>query len=202
MSAPIPFVRMAYSARPLRRIGRGGSVSRRDRNQVAGNCAQLAWAHNSKGKVKPIPSYSSGGGLGEALLLEKRLPQRSSISPHRIGRGGSVSRRDRNQVAGNCAHLAWARNSEGKVKSIPSYSSGEGVWGRGASLREAASPPESLIPIATLREGARGRGLLLEKPPPSHTLSFLFIRLLRIGFLLSCAARGGTGYRRRGGRER
>ena len=26
---------------------------------------------------------------------------------------------------------------------IPSCSSGEGVWGRGASLREAASPPES-----------------------------------------------------------
>ena len=82
MSAPIPFVRMAYIARPLRCIGRGGFVSRRDRNQVAGNCAQLA----------------------------------------------------------------WVRNSEGKVKSIPSYSSEEGVWGRGASLREAASPPDLSIP--------------------------------------------------------
>ena len=29
-----------------------------------------------------------------------------------------------------------------KNYSNPSYSSGEGVWGRGASLREAASPPE------------------------------------------------------------
>ena len=128
------------------RIGRGGSVSRRDRNQVAGNCAHLAWARNAKGKVKLIPSYSSGGGPGETLLLEKRpLPEIKHFSC-RIGRGGSVSRRDRNQVAGNCAQLAWARNSEGRVKPIPSYSSGEGVWGRGASLREAASPPESPSP--------------------------------------------------------
>ena len=43
---------------------------------------------------------------------------------------------------------------------IPSYSSGEGVWGRGASLREAASPPEFHFPIAPLREGVRGRTLL------------------------------------------
>ena len=43
----------------------------------------------------------------------------------------------------NRAQLAWARKSEGTHKPIPSYSSGEGVWGRGASLREAAAPPES-----------------------------------------------------------
>ena len=196
------FLLLAYFARPLRCIGRGGSVSRRDRNQVAGNCAHLAWARNSEGRVKLIPSYSSGGGPGETLLLEKRPPPEFVHSPQRIGRGGSVSRRDRNQVAGNCAHLAWARNSKGKDKPIPSYSSGEGVWGRGASLREAASPPESLLAHSYSSGGSAREGLLLEKPPPSHTLSFLFIRLLRIGFLLSCAARGGTGYRRRGERGR
>ena len=54
--------------------GRGGSVSRRDHNQLAGNRAHLAWARKSKGKLKLIPSYSSGGGPGEALLLEKRPP--------------------------------------------------------------------------------------------------------------------------------
>ena len=43
-------------------------------------------------------------------------------------------------------------------------SSGEGVWGRGASLREAASPPES-PPHTSLREGARGRGLLFREAP-------------------------------------
>ena len=62
--------------------GRGGSVSRRDHNQAAGNCAQLAWGHKSEGKVKPIPSYSSGGGPGEALLLEKRPPP--AFSPLRL----------------------------------------------------------------------------------------------------------------------
>ena len=54
--------------------GRGGSVSRRDLNQLARKRAQLAWGLNSKGKDKSIPSYSSGGGPGEALLLEKRPP--------------------------------------------------------------------------------------------------------------------------------
>ena len=45
-----------------------------------------------------------------------------------------------------------------------SRSSGEGVWGRGASLREAASPPESPH-RKSLREGARGRGLLYQRSP-------------------------------------
>ena len=45
--------------------GRGGSVSRRDHNQLAGSRAQLAWMRKPEGSVKPIPSYSSGGGPGE-----------------------------------------------------------------------------------------------------------------------------------------
>ena len=48
--------------------------------------------------------------------------------------------------------------------SNASRSSGEGVWGRGASLREAASPPESPH-RKSLREGARGRGLLYQRSP-------------------------------------
>ncbi len=55
-------------------------------------------------------------------------------------------------------------NDEEATTSNASRSSGEGVWGRGASLREAASPPES--PHRTsLREGARGRGLLFREAP-------------------------------------
>ena len=50
----------------------------------------------------------------------------------------------------NRAHAAWAHKSVGKDKPIPSRSSGEGVWGRGASLREAASPPESPSPYHLL----------------------------------------------------
>ena len=65
---------------------------------------------------------------------------------------------------GDHPHVAWARKSAETYKPIPSRSSGEGVWGRGASLREAASPPES--PHRTsLREGARGRGLLFREAP-------------------------------------
>ena len=39
-----------------------------------GNQPQLAWAHKPGGRTKPIPSYSSGGGPGEGLLLEKPPP--------------------------------------------------------------------------------------------------------------------------------
>ena len=45
----------------------------------------------------------------------------------------------------------------------------EGSGGRGASLREAASPPSVPPPTVVLREGARGRGLLAKKPPPSQS---------------------------------
>ena len=47
------------------------------------------------------------------------------------------------QLVGKRIHLAWVRKPEGKDKLIPSYSSGEGVWGGGASLREAAASPAS-----------------------------------------------------------
>ena len=54
--------------------GRGGSVSRRDLNQLARKRAQLAGARKHEESVNSNPSYSSGGGPGEALLLEKRPP--------------------------------------------------------------------------------------------------------------------------------
>ena len=50
-----------------------------------------------------------------------------------------------------------------------SRSSGEGVWGRGASLREAASPPECPPHLRLFGEGARGRGASLQRSsPPSQ----------------------------------
>ena len=58
-------------------------------------------------------------------------------------------------------HLAWALTSAGKTKPIPSYSSGEGVWGRGASLREAASPPESPLPPSAFPGGSAREGTFL-----------------------------------------
>ena len=87
--------------------GRGGSVSRRDLNQLAGNRAQLAGAYSLRKESTRTPAALREGARGRGFSQRSRLP--------RIPR----------------------------TFLIPSYSSGEGVWGRGASLREAASPPAS-----------------------------------------------------------
>ena len=90
-------------------------------------------AEGAFGDVPPRKASPERGGAREA---GGGVPSPT----RRNGRGGSVSRRDLNQAARNRAHLAWAHKPGEKVKPIPSYSSGEGVRGRGASLREAASP--------------------------------------------------------------
>ena len=63
-------------------------------------------------------------------------------SPAPQGRGGSVSRRDHNQVYRRRTHLSGGTSHAEVRNPNANRSSGEGVWGRGASLREAASPPE------------------------------------------------------------
>ena len=60
--------------------------------------------------------------------------------PTLAGRGGSVSRRDHNQATGNRVQLTGGTKSEEPYPLNASRSSGEGVWGRGASLREAPLP--------------------------------------------------------------
>ena len=105
-----------------------GSVSRRDLNRAYRRPPTLAWVRKSEGRTKPIPSHSSGGGPGEALLLEKRPPPEFSHSL--AGRGGSVSRRDLDQ--------AYRRPPTPRM---------------GTQVRKKRT---SLFP-ATLREGGRGR---------------------------------------------
>ena len=65
-------------------------------------------------------------------------------NPTLAGRGGSVSRRDHNQAYWRDIHLPGGTKQEKRRTPNATRSSGEGVWGRGASLREAASPPEYL----------------------------------------------------------
>ena len=103
--------------------------------------------------------------------------------PPLAGRGGSVSRRDHNLLARNRAQLAGGTKPAEASNSNASRSSGEGVWGRGASLREAASPPESPH-RKSLRKGARGRGLLYREAPSlakSYTsqISFAYCAMVR-----------------------
>ena len=92
--------------------------------------------------------------------------------PTLAGRGGSVSRRDHNQAHRRRAQFSGGTNSEEPHKPNASRSSGEGVWGGGASLREAASSPESPRFVSwggSAREGT----FLLEKSPPSHIFNIL-----------------------------
>ena len=125
---------------------------------------------------------SPSGGF--ALALWKPLPDRSS----------NYAVFQREQVAAALSAAVTTTKPIGdaptpqaeptKKKSRPpnaSRSSGEGVWGRGASLREAASPPES--PHRTsLREGARGRGLLYREAPSLASFHALFPHtILRLG---------------------
>ena len=116
--------------------------------------------HLRRGEIPSLPPSAEGGGSSASA------DGGGYAHPSHV-RGGSVSRRGLTQAYRRPPALAWARKSEGTYKPIPSYSSGEGVWGRGASLREAASPPES--PYRCLFEREReGGGFSSEKPPPSH----------------------------------
>ena len=108
----------------------------------------LLEADDSQGRGVPSVSLTADNSLcggSQGSDGDKRCAAVAVIKRARPlrGRGGSVSRRALNPKTRKRAHLSWGRKLEGKVKPIPSHSSGEGVWGRGASLREAASPPES-----------------------------------------------------------
>ena len=63
----------------LRCNGRGGSVSRRDLDQLTGDRAQLAGGTTSAEAVKPIANRSSGGSAREGLLSEKPPPSHSPV---------------------------------------------------------------------------------------------------------------------------
>ena len=90
--------------------------------------------------------------------------------PPLADRGGSVSRRDHNLLARNRAQLTGGTKPAEAPNPIASCSSGEGVWGRGASLREAASPPESPNPNSLFGRERAGGGFSTEKPPPAQNL--------------------------------
>ena len=108
---------------------------------------------------------SPSGGFAIALWKPSPPAYRLVSYPTSEGRGGSVSRRDHNQVAGNRTHLSGGTNYAEATPPNASRSSEEGVWGGGASLREAASSPAFPLTPSSVEEGARGRGLFCRKVP-------------------------------------
>ena len=79
---------------------------------------------------------------------------------------------DHNQAYWRAPHLSGGTNYAETTPPNATRSSGEGVWGRGASLREAASPPRNLPPTRPLFEREReGGGFSAKKPPPSQSSS-------------------------------
>ena len=115
---------------------RGGSVSRRGPNQLAGNRAHLTWGRNLRRNSQAYSQLLSGREREGGAFLRKA----ASLAYHiRFD-----NCRGLDQVAGNRAHLAWGRTSKGTVKLIPNCSSGGGP-GEGL-LAKKPPPPEFFIP--------------------------------------------------------
>ena len=81
--------------------------------------------------------------------------------PTLAGRGGSVSRRDRNPKTRKRAQATWVRKFAGAVKLIPSYSSGGSA--REGKTAIAASGGRAWLSFSTETSGHRPRRLRLRK---------------------------------------
>ena len=145
---------------------RGGSVSRRGLILLARNLAHLAWGRTSKGTDKLISSHSSGGGPGEALLLEKRPPPAFSMfrlfGREREEGKDSHSRQWRLSMA-----VFLNRNKRPQAAPIEV-----------AELLSEKPPPShsSFVLFLRLFGGGPGEGLLYrEAPPPEHLASSLHL---------------------------
>ena len=75
----------------------------------------------------------------------------------------------------NAPTLHGREPSKEESSLFASRSSGEGVWGRGASLREAASPPESPPPYIFSGGSAREGPFLQKRPLPRITNILLIL---------------------------
>ena len=154
---------------PPRTCGVGGL----DREKADGVCHRLSLYRRMRWAGKVYAEREKGSLCGESLLaypyvkppLKGEVPaicgRRGSNSPRCEGRGGSVSRRDHNQVYRRPPLLSGGTTYAEANPPNASRSSGEGVWGRGASLREAASPPESPSSLPRITRAPSSRSLSL-----------------------------------------
>ena len=132
--------------------------------------APTSQAEPSKQKrLNSNANRSSGEGVwgrGASLREAASPPASSTISRKQVAAALSPAVATTKPIRN--ASTSQAEPSKRKrPNSNANCSSGEGVWGRGASLREAASPPESPTFRLSGRE-REGGGLSSERPPPSH----------------------------------
>ena len=106
------------------------------------------------------PTAFREGARGRGFSQRSRLP-RIPRSLVQAGRGGSVSRRDLDQVKRRECQLAGAGSSEKGTSRIPAALR----EGAGEGLLSEKPPPPELSPLVIFGRGP-GEGLLSEKPPP------------------------------------
>ena len=140
--------------------------------------------HLTKNSFASAPTHLCGIALS-SVSLQLTAPSAEGafwfvrlcvLLPTQAGRGGSVSRRDHSHPAKNRVHLTGGTAYAEVRTSNASRSSGRGGLGRGASLREAASPPESPIHIFFGR-GPGGGASCKEAASPGVPLSFPLVTL-------------------------
>ena len=134
--------------------------------RVCGRGGDFASAEATKGR-------SPSGGF--AIALWKPSPDRSFnyVVTRRWQVAAALSAAVTTaKLIGDAPTLQAEPTKKKNHTSNASYSSGEGVWGRGASLREAASP-QNLSPNVFSGGSAREGTFLLEKSPPSHIFNIL-----------------------------
>ena len=127
-------------------------------------------------RVNAHDSSLCGGSLGGPRLRTRQRALRSPFGnlrpitsqtiwyPTLTGRGGSVSRRDHNQANRRYAQLTGGTNYAEVPKPNAATLRERGSGGEAASLREAASPPES-PPILVSSGGSAREGASLQRSP-------------------------------------
>ncbi len=129
-----------------------------------------AWGSSSVMRVAHDSSFCGRGLGGSAPVGARRGLSDRPATPSALvlylalaGRGGSVSRRDHNQAAGNRAHSQAEPIMKKGTSQTPAAlrergSGGEGLLSEKPPLPQ--SPPKS---ATSLEKGARGRGLFFRK---------------------------------------
>ena len=128
--------------------GRGGAVSRCDHSQAYRRPPPLSGGTNSKGSShperQPLFGERGAGGGGASLRENGRSPGIPNCNMVAAALSAAVTTA---KPIGDRMHSQAEPTPKDRPTLNASRSSGEGVWGRGASLREAASPPA--YPIVT-----------------------------------------------------